>query len=156
MVKKFLFLLPLLILLAGCSAQPKTEENDPKQNVSTESPQVSNISSTDDLMKQLRSAGATVETGGPIQQPFFSVEGKTIKINGQDVQIFQYVDENARQAESNKISKDGSSIGTNMVNWMEPPHFWVTGKIIVLYVGKNQEVIDMMSKIVGPTINQPK
>ncbi len=154
MFQKFLFLLTLFIFLSGCSAQPQTEGNDPKQDFSTESPKVARIGSTDDLLKQLRSAGAPVETGYPIQQPFLGVEGKTIKVNGQDVQIFEYADENARQAESSKISKDGSSIGTNMVNWMEPPHFWATGKIIVLYIGKNQEVIDLVSKVLGPTITQ--
>lgn len=155
MFRKFIFLLTLFIFLAGCTAQPQTEGNDPKQTPSTGSPQGSLIIGLDDLIKQLRSAGATVETGDPIQQPFFSVEGKIIKVNGQDIQIFEYADENTRQAESSQISKDGSSIGTNMVNWMEPPHFWAAGKIIALYVGKNQEVIDLVSNIIGPTMAQP-
>lgn len=116
MFQKFLFPFTLLIFLTRCSAQPKTEGNIPKQNPSTDSPRGSAISGLDDAIKQLRSTGATVETGDSIQQPFFSLEGKTIRVNGQDVQIFEYADENARQAESSKISKDGSSIGTSMVN----------------------------------------
>lgn len=44
----------------------------------------------------------------------------------------------------------GSSIGTSIVSWVGPPHFFQTGRIIVLYVGNNQEVIELLGKVVGP------
>lgn len=37
------------------------------------------------LVDNLRAAGATVEPAGEIIQDFFSIKGKAIKVNGEDV-----------------------------------------------------------------------
>lgn len=42
------------------------------------------------LVAALQAAGATVEVGDSITQVFFSPEGKIIKVNGADVQVFEY------------------------------------------------------------------
>ena len=37
-----------------------------------------------------------------------------------------------------------------MVNWVATPHFYKTGKLIVLYVGDNMTVISTLETVLGP------
>ena len=75
-----------------------------------------------------------------------------IAVNGENVQVFEYNDETAVKAEADTISPDGSSIGTSIVSWVGPPHFFQTGRIIVLYVGDNGEIIGLLEETIGPQI----
>ena len=102
------------------------------------------------LIDNLRATGANVEPSGKISQPFFFVEGQVISINGVEVQVFEYADIAVADAEANLVSHDGSSIGTSMVNWVATPHFYKTGKLIVLYVGDNMTVISTLETVLGP------
>ncbi len=102
------------------------------------------------LVDNLRAAGATVNPAGEVEQPFFSVKGFVIKVNNGDVQVFEYMDANAAEAESQLVSPDGSSVGTSMVGWVAPPHFYKVEKLIVLYVGENEDTIGMLDSVLGP------
>lgn len=102
------------------------------------------------LIDQLRAAGATVESAGAVSQPFFSVKGQVIKVNGEDVQVFEYTDAAAAEAEAATVSPDGGSIGTSMVTWVAAPHFYKTGKLIVLYIGNNQTTLAALETALGP------
>jgi hypothetical protein len=42
------------------------------------------------LVTALRQAGATVELGGSVSQPFVAVTGQIVRVNGEDVQVFVY------------------------------------------------------------------
>lgn len=101
------------------------------------------------LIDNLRAAGATVEPAGDISQPFFSVKGNAITVNGGDVQVFEYTDTAAADTEAALVSPDGSSIGTTMVSWVAAPHFYQTGKLIVLYVGDDTAVINVLETVLG-------
>jgi len=48
------------------------------------------------------------------------------------------------------VSSDGGSIGTSMVAWVDVPHFYKSGRIIVLYVGSETTVLDLLENAVGP------
>ena len=85
------------------------------------------------LIDNLRAAGATVEPKGEVSQAFFSVKGQVMSVNGGEVQVFEYADESAIEADAALISPDGGSIGTSMVTWVAAPHFYKIGKLIVLY-----------------------
>jgi hypothetical protein len=37
-----------------------------------------------------------------------------------------------------------------MMSWMATPHFYKTGRILVLYVGDDQKVIDVLTGALGP------
>ena len=98
----------------------------------------------------LQEAGATVEVGDPITQPFFTPEGQIIKVNGADVQVFEYESPEAIANESSQVAPDGGSIGTSMVSWMDTPHFYKAGGIIVLYVGSDETMLGLLEKVMGP------
>ena len=52
--------------------------------------------------------------------------------------------------EASQVAPDGGSIGTSMVSWMDAPHFYKTGRIIALYVGSDQTILDLLEKVMGP------
>ncbi len=101
------------------------------------------------LIDNLRQAGATVEPAGEMTQPFFSVNGRVIVVNGGDVQVFEYADAAAAEAEAALVSPDGSSIGTSMVGWVASPHFYRAEKLIVLYVGDSEAVTNVLESVLG-------
>ncbi len=101
------------------------------------------------LLDDIKKGGYEVQADGEVDQLFFSVKGKGIKINNQDVQVFEYEEESAMQAEASQVSPSGSSIGTTMVTWVSAPHFYKAGKLIVLYVGNNTTVTGALEGVLG-------
>lgn len=104
------------------------------------------------LVDALRAEGVTVEPAGTISQPFFSVEGQAITVNGEQVQAFEFADAAGADEAAQDISPDGSSVGTSMMTWVAPPHFYKTEKLIVLYVGENEEVLTALESVLGEQI----
>lgn len=101
------------------------------------------------LIAALKAAGATVELGEPISQPFFTPEGSITKVDSADIQVFEYENAEEMENEASRVSSDGGSIGTSMVTWVDAPHFYKTGRIIVLYVGSDAAVLDLLEKALG-------
>ena len=101
------------------------------------------------LVDSLRAAGAGVEPAGKISQPFFSVDGRTVRVNGEDVQVFEYTDAAAASTEAALVSQDGDSVGTSTVSWVATPHFH-RGRLIVPYVGDDIGVFEVLEDVVGP------
>ncbi len=107
------------------------------------------------LIDALRASQLTVEPAGEISQPFFTEKGMVVKVNGEDVQIFEFSDASAAQAAAEGISKDGFEIksvdgGITMVEWVAAPHFFQLDKLIVLYVGENNSLVEGLSAVLGP------
>ncbi len=125
---------------------PATEPAAPPPVVSHGGPVTDYVS----LFDNLRAAGASVVPAGDISQPFFSVTGNAITVDGENVQVFEYADTEQAEAQAALVSPDGSSIGTTMASWIAPPHFYQAGKIIVLYVGDDTTLINLLESVMGP------
>jgi len=108
------------------------------------------VGSYDEFVAAVRLAGATAEPAGTVSQVFFGPEGQVVSINGQDVQVFEFPGEEEVNAAVQSISQDGSSIGTTMVTWVAAPHFYRAGRLIVLYVGEDGGVIEVLDQVLGP------
>jgi len=102
------------------------------------------------LIDALKAAGVTPEIGDPITQDFFSVEGTLINLGQTDgFQVFEYKTAEDMEADASKVAPDGGSVGTSMINWIMPPHFFKSGRIIVLYLGDNKTTLGLLEKIMG-------
>ena len=108
------------------------------------------VSDNASLVEELRLMGNSVESLESIYQPFFTPQGQIIELNDEDIQVFEYSSEEEANKEAVQVSADGSSVGTTMLTWIDTPHFYQSGKIIVLYIGNNSEVIDMLTELLGP------
>jgi hypothetical protein len=132
-------LLFLAVLITACGAQ-----RTPPGQTSTA------VTDVDGLVEALRATGATVEMAGEVSQPFFSVEGRVMKVNGGDVQVFEYESEAAASEEAALVSSDGGTVGTTSVTWVATPHFHKAGRLIVLYVGDDDAVAGALEDVLGP------
>ena len=128
-----------LLALGACAPVPTVEPGSGMDGLSV-------------LVDALRAAGLDVEEVREIRQPFLSVPGKVISVNGVEIQVFEYQDEAAMQAEAATIAADGSSVGTTMITWAEPPTFFAKGSLIVLYVGAGSELVQLLVDILGEPI----
>ncbi len=144
----------LTALSTGCAGPQPTKPTPPPTAPPAPTPPVVShggpVTDYISLFDNLRAAGATVEPAGEISQPFFSVKGNAITVDGENVQVFEYADTTTADAEAALVSPDGSSIGTTMVSWVATPHFYKTGKLIVLYVGDNTGVISVLEDLLNP------
>jgi hypothetical protein len=108
------------------------------------------VSDYDSFFANLKSTRISVETGERVSQPFFTPQGQIIKLNGEDVQVFEYVSKEEAFQEVMQVSADGSSVGTTMITWIDSPHFYQSGKIIVLYIGNTPEMVEILIEVLGP------
>ena len=130
-------LLMVAMLIAACA---------PQGDAPAEPAAVEDLGS---LSKALRDAGATVESNETIQQEFFTVEGRILKVNGTDVQVFEYKSADTMEAEAALVAPDGGSVGTSMMMWMATPHFFKSGRMLVLYVGDDAAILDLLKPVLG-------
>ena len=100
-------------------------------------------------MEHLRAAGATIAPAGNVSQPFFEPHGQVLTVNGEDVQAFEFANAEEADTVAETVSRDGRSIGTNMIGWVAPPHFYKAGKLIVIYIGSDSDVINALQEALG-------
>ena len=106
-------------------------------------------SAVESLLATLQGAGLEVSAGGDVSQSYFSVAGKVLYINGEELQVYEYPTPESAEAEAGSVSADGSTVGTAMVDWISTPHFFRSGNLIVVYVGENQSVIQALQSLLG-------
>lgn len=100
----------------------------------------------DDVVAVLRDAGLTVEvTDQTVTQDFFAVPATIVRVNGQDLQVFIYGSEDARKADSDQISEDGTQIGTSMITWVAKPHFVPAANVLTLFVSNDEDLAQQIA-----------
>ena len=144
----FFVAIVLTVVLLSSACQPQGTQA-PQASATPTASLDGGVEDQTSLIEALRAGGAEVELGDAIEQTFFNVTGQIIKINNQDVQVFEYESAEKMEADANQVASDGGSIGTSMVTWIEPPHFFKSGRVLVLYVGQDQAMIDLLKGALG-------
>ena len=108
-------------------------------------PPASSVTDYDTFVHYLREIGVPVEPEGEVAQPFFSIEGRMLQFSGEEVQVFVYPDAAAAEEEAGLVSPDGSTVGTSKPQWVGAPHFYRKGKILALYIGDNEKVLNILN-----------
>ncbi len=108
-----------------------------------------------DLMTALEEGGAAVQWAGTVNAPFFAVPGWLMRVDGHEVQAFEYLDEQSRINDTVRIAADGSEVGSSMVQWAGQPNFWAEGELIVLYVGDDAGALAALGKVLGDPLTKP-
>src|SRR3989344_4106421 len=103
------------------------------------------------LVDAIKSRGVLVEYVDEIAAEIssFSVSTKVISVGGADVQVFEFASESDAKTAILTVSKDGTEIGTSIIRWIDTPHFYTNGKLIVLYVGQNPEIVNLLESFLG-------
>jgi len=142
-VKWLLALLALLLAACGTGAQ---SHGGPIQD------QVS-------LIDALRGKNLTVDISGTVSQPFLNPQsGTTVRLSGAalagpaDLQLFEYGSASAASADAKRISPDGSGTATTKISWVDAPHFFLKGRVLVLYLGDDPAVMNILKGVLGPQV----
>ena len=107
--------------------------------------------SYDGLVSRLRAQGATVTAGGDVDQPFFSVKGRIVNVNGAAVQVFEYALSVLANADAAQVAPDGMAVGKAVhIGWIADPHFYKQGRLIVIYVGGDDGIRRLLTATLGP------
>lgn len=138
-VKRLLVLIGLL--LTACGTVPQSHGGPVQDQVS--------------LVDALRTS-VTVDISGAIAQPFLHPDsGTAVKLSGgtlpaaADVQLYEYGSAAAAAADAHQIRPDGSGTATTIVDWVAPPHFFLKGRVLVIYVGSDAAVVSLLTSILG-------
>ena len=102
------------------------------------------------LVDALKQSVTVAETSETVNQPFFKVQGRIVRVEGEDVQVFEYADAAPAQADAQLVSADGGQIGTTSILWVAPPHFYRRDRVVALYVGSSVRVVDALRAALGP------
>ncbi len=131
------------LLLTGCGTVPQSHGGPVQDQVS--------------LIDALRSKNVTVDITGTVSQPFLSPQsGTTVRLGGGPVttsanlQLFEYASASAASAEAKRINSDGSGTATTRISWVAPPHFFLKGRVMVLYVGSDAAALSLLQGLLGP------
>ena len=149
----------LVVVVAACGNGG--EPTSPSDEAPT-TPVVSHggpVSDYVSLVDNLRAAGATVDPAGTMSADYFAPQGQLFTVNGERVETFEFASTEEADAAAGGVSATGTSIVTtmadgsqmaSMVDWFAPAHFYKAGKLIVIYVGSDNDVIDALQEAMGP------
>jgi hypothetical protein len=108
-------------------------------------------------MVALRGAGVTVEEAGAVSQPFFSGDGQVVRVNGEDVQLFEVSDSATAEAlAAATVSPCGSSVRATTVTWLAPSHFYRLDRLTVIHLGSDPANAAALAQLSGPQLQGGK
>lgn len=103
--------------------------------------------------RRLSDSGASVRVRGEVKQPFFLVDGKVVELEGEAVQVYEYGASEAALAVVDSVRPDGSAIASGdssvWVDWAATPHFYHRDRLIVVYVGEDDAVLEVLDDALG-------
>ena len=83
----------------------------------------------------------------------FRVPAKIMQVDGHDLRIYEYADEESRRCDSDTIDMEGWSVNGTPVEWIGTPHLWLRGRVTVLYLGDDAAFIELVTDAVGPQLD---
>ncbi|HEX8034807.1 MAG TPA: hypothetical protein VF510_13210 [Ktedonobacterales bacterium] len=105
------------------------------------------------LRKALQAAKVTISDGPQVTERFVTITGQTLFVNGERVEIFEYATPEAANAEAARIDPDACMVttpnGTITLDWPDSPHFYKSGRLIVLYVGTTASMKQLLTSMLG-------
>jgi hypothetical protein len=114
---------------------------------------------TDTLVMRLHANGETVaNTPVPISDDLLGTHAISLELDGEVVLVYEYAVPLTAQITAGHISRDGSTITNGfgpwqqatIIDWIAPPHFYTSGRVIVRYVGANAAVLRALARALRP------
>lgn len=107
----------------------------------------------DELMAVLKAEGYD-GTWSKAEASFFAGERLISKLDSEEMlQIYSYPDEAAMNLDAAGISADGSGYRSPTqaveIDWVDRPHFYRKDNLIILYVGRDRRVLDLLDAFAG-------
>jgi len=85
-----------------------------------------------------------------VEQPFFTVPAHVYVVSGSDLQVYEFASAAEAEEAASRVAPDGGSIGTTMVSWMAPPHFFRKDRLLANYLGTSEKTLAELRRLFGP------
>lgn len=110
------------------------------------------INSADELSDLFQNTDVTSSRGEEITPAFIGLDGELMTLFGERIEVYVFDSLEDAEAFASGISANGTSIvgpdgSISSVLWIAPPHWYIRGDTILLYVGENLDVIDLLDSI---------
>jgi hypothetical protein len=112
------------------------------------------IVSADDLVEAIQDTGAETIDLGEASDEGFGVTGKRIGVDSAETEVFEYESEDAREVVSSTIAPEATTVGGVPMAWVDRPHIWAAGRLIVVYVGTDGGTVLLLEGILGDPITE--
>lgn len=147
-MKRVTTLLALLVLvllvLAGCT--PAADVAPGEDSGAGEE----RVDSHDELRAALEAAGLEVEQDETLLDSFFiGTTARFLMVNDAMIQTYEFTDEAAAEAGAQTVNATGTIIGNATVDWVDRPHFYHQGNLIVLYAGEDEAILSALADALG-------
>jgi hypothetical protein len=137
--------LPLLVMVASlaCSRNPVGPGDLPRTEL------------VGALIGALQQQGATVMLMEQLSRVShcLSVGAVRLAVDGENVYVFEYESAEAANTDAGTVSPAGDTINgagrACSILWIGPPRFYKEDRLIVLYVGTNQDLIRKLDGLLG-------
>jgi hypothetical protein len=112
------------------------------------------------LVDSLNASGIEAEFIGGRPQTLHDAAMFLILVNHQDISVFEFDNQAARNTVSENISPDGSEFTRREdqqtivlhIEYQDQPNFWVKDNLLVQYLGRDKTTIDSISMVLGDPI----
>lgn len=110
------------------------------------------------LLDYLRDSGASVVDEGELSWSFFydNQEVRRVALDEASIDVYEYASAQAMEAEAGRVDAGGSSLRGKedpypafFVDWIATPHFYKSGRIIVIYIGDSDSIISLLNNGLG-------
>lgn len=111
---------------------------------------------------QLRARGATVvERGVSGSAPFLAGTDHELLVDGVAISVYEYSTAIGADLDAARISSDGTTFTKQFgpwggsaatVDYIAPPHWFLSGRVIVLYVGCDTHIVMVLNGVLGSPV----
>ncbi len=67
--------------------------------------------------------------------------------------MYEYADVAEQEAEAATILMEGWSVNHTPVEWIGSPHYWIRGRVIIMYLGDDEAAIDLLTGALGAELD---
>jgi hypothetical protein len=129
------------------STTNKPRNSNPTNNMSnTETKSFESLN----FIQELKDTGYTVvKEKENATHTFLSVYPTYYKVDDKKLAIYEYNNEEEAKKDSKTISNGGYGIGGAKISWVDVPHFYQKGEIIVSYIGSDNKLLYDLGMILG-------
>jgi hypothetical protein len=78
-----------------------------------------------------------------------STDAQVVLMNTGHLNVFEYPTIAAAESDAARVSPDGSFVGNAVISWIGPPHFYKSGRLIVIYAGTDDAVLRPLEAVLG-------
>lgn len=79
-------------------------------------------------------------------------ERYVLPFSGGQLQLYAYRSQDEASRDLLCVDESGFQIGGTSMDWEDCPHYYLRDSVIVLYVGSDAKVLDMLERLCGPQI----